>query len=68
MSTIVEVYIVCNSQCSDKCEETLGVDDKSTMRAYHHRKKFKAEGWHRYKGEDVCPACWCLLHPTKPDK
>ena len=58
MSAVVEVYILCDSGISDECDETLGVDDKSTMRAYHHRKTFKVEGWHRYKGKDICFACW----------
>ena len=68
MSAVVEVYILCDLKCSDECDETFGVDDKSTMRAYNHRKYFKANGWHRYKGKDICFACWLVLNPTKLDK
>lgn len=65
MSAVVEVYILCDSGSSNECEETFGVDDKFST-AYQHRKHFKENGWHRYKGEDICSACWQLLNPISP--
>jgi hypothetical protein len=66
MSAITETIITCDGSATD-CHGNDWSADQRHRSAKEQRDNARREGWHCFKGEDYCPACWKHRQATRKE-